>query len=85
MPTPGSSSHRAAGAGSRHPDWYVNLLAHPDQASIELLGREAVAVTPQRLGTADRAPARERIGPPSPASPGIRAGPTASTAVIRLT
>src|SRR5512139_1102806 len=26
----------ASGGGSQHPDWYVNLMAHPDRASVEL-------------------------------------------------
>ncbi|WP_211358048.1 nitroreductase family deazaflavin-dependent oxidoreductase [Amycolatopsis cihanbeyliensis] len=51
----------ASGGGSQHPDWYVNLMAHPDRASIELPGREAVAVRPHRLEGADREQAWQRI------------------------
>jgi F420H(2)-dependent quinone reductase len=36
-------------------------MAHPDQASIELPGRDAVPATPHRLDGADRAPAWQRI------------------------
>jgi len=51
----------ASGGGSRHPDWYVNLMAHPGQASIELPGRATVPVTPHRLDGADRERAWQRI------------------------
>src|ERR671916_9975 len=50
-----------SGGGSRHPDWFVNLMAHPERASIELPGRDAVPVTPQRLDGAERDEAWERI------------------------
>jgi deazaflavin-dependent oxidoreductase (nitroreductase family) len=56
----------ASGGGSRHPDWYVNLMTHPDQASIELHGSEAVAVRPHRLEGADRAQAWQRIAAAQP-------------------
>ncbi len=51
----------ASGGGRRHPDWYVNLMAHPDRASIELPGRGTVPVTPHRLDGADREQAWQRI------------------------
>ncbi|OLT22090.1 nitroreductase [Actinomadura sp. CNU-125] len=44
----------ASGGGDRHPDWFVNLMARPERASIEMLGRAAVPVTPRRLEGADR-------------------------------
>jgi deazaflavin-dependent oxidoreductase (nitroreductase family) len=50
-----------ASGGHQHPDWYRNLVAHPERASIELPGRDPVAVTPQRLEGADRARAWQRI------------------------
>ena len=56
----------ASGGGSRHPDWYVNLLAHPDRASIELPGHDAVPVTPHRLDGADREQAWQRIAAAQP-------------------
>lgn len=56
----------ASGGGSRNPDWYVNLMAHPDQAAIELPGRDAVPVTPQRLDGADREQAWQRIAAAQP-------------------
>jgi deazaflavin-dependent oxidoreductase (nitroreductase family) len=50
-----------ASGGRRHPDWYLNLMAHPERTSIELPGRDAVPVTEQRLDGADRAQAWQRI------------------------
>jgi deazaflavin-dependent oxidoreductase (nitroreductase family) len=39
----------ASAAGSAHnPDWYYNLMAHPDQVSVELPGRGPVAVVAAR-------------------------------------
>lgn len=51
----------ASGGGNRHPDWYVNLMARPDRASIELPGRGTVPVTPHLLDGDDRARAWQRI------------------------
>jgi deazaflavin-dependent oxidoreductase (nitroreductase family) len=56
----------ASGGGSEHPDWYGNLLAHPDRASIVLPGRDAVPVTPHRLDGADREQAWQRIAAAQP-------------------
>ncbi|MGW0195224.1 nitroreductase family deazaflavin-dependent oxidoreductase [Nonomuraea sp. NPDC003201] len=51
----------ASGGGGRHPDWHANLMAHPERASVELPGRDAVPVTPHRLDGAERAQAWQRI------------------------
>ena len=56
----------ASGGGSQHPDWHVNLMAHPDRASIMLPGGDAVPVTPHQLDGADRAQAWERIAAAQP-------------------
>jgi deazaflavin-dependent oxidoreductase (nitroreductase family) len=50
-----------ASGGRLHSDWYLNLMAHPERASIELPGRDAAPVTPRRLDGADRAQAWQRI------------------------
>jgi deazaflavin-dependent oxidoreductase (nitroreductase family) len=50
-----------SGGGDQHPDWYANLVAHPDRTAVELPGRTAVAVEPQRLDGADRERAWQRI------------------------
>ncbi|MFC5749850.1 nitroreductase family deazaflavin-dependent oxidoreductase [Actinomadura rugatobispora] len=44
----------ASGGGSRNPDWFDNLMAHPEQAAIELPGRDPVPVTPHHLDGAER-------------------------------
>lgn len=51
----------ASGGGSNHPDWYRNLLAHPDRAAIEMHGHDAVPVTPHRLDGTDRERAWQSI------------------------
>src|SRR5688572_26572355 len=32
----------ASGGGTQHPDWYTNLMANPERATVELPGRGAV-------------------------------------------
>ena len=56
----------ASGGGSRHPDWHMNLVAHPDRASIEMPGRDPMPVTPHRLDGADREQAWQRIAAAQP-------------------
>jgi len=51
----------ASGGGKGQPDWYVNLMAHPDRAAIEMHGRDAMPVTASRLDGDDRAQAWQRI------------------------
>lgn len=69
----------ASGGGSQHPDWYVNLMAHPDRASIELPGGDSLPVT--RIGSTDRTVSRRGRAspPPSRATRSTRANPTGST------
>jgi deazaflavin-dependent oxidoreductase (nitroreductase family) len=51
----------ASAAGSaRHPAWYLNLAAHPEQVTIEVGGRK-VAVTAEELHGADRDEAWRQI------------------------
>jgi deazaflavin-dependent oxidoreductase (nitroreductase family) len=51
----------AQGNGSRDPDWYLNLMGHPDRASIELPGRDATPAAPHVLDGAERERAWQRI------------------------
>jgi deazaflavin-dependent oxidoreductase (nitroreductase family) len=44
----------SGGNDDRHPDWYENLMAHADQAKMELAGSVPVPVTPQRLDGTER-------------------------------
>lgn len=55
-----------SGGGSQHPDWFVNLMAHPDQASMELPGNKTVPVTPHRLEGAEREKAWQVIATAQP-------------------
>jgi deazaflavin-dependent oxidoreductase (nitroreductase family) len=75
----------ASGGGSQHPDWHANLMAHPDQAAIELPGRDAVPVTPQRLDGEDRARAWERIVAAQPRYAKYQSKSEREYPVIRLT
>jgi deazaflavin-dependent oxidoreductase (nitroreductase family) len=75
----------ASGGGGRHPDWYVNLMAHPDRASIELPGRDALPVTPHRLDGADRQEAWQRITAAQPRYAKYQRKSDREYPVIRLT
>jgi deazaflavin-dependent oxidoreductase (nitroreductase family) len=75
----------ASGGGSRHPDWYVNLMAHSDQASIELPDRETVPITPHRLDGADREQAWQRITTAQPRYAKYQSKSDREYPVIRLT
>jgi deazaflavin-dependent oxidoreductase (nitroreductase family) len=75
----------ASGGGSQHPDWHVNLMAHPDRASIELPGRDAVPVTPHRLDGADREQAWQRITAAQPRIAKYQSKSDREYPVIRLT
>jgi deazaflavin-dependent oxidoreductase (nitroreductase family) len=75
----------ASGGGSQHPDWYVNMMAHSDQASIELPGRDTVPVTPHRLDGADREQAWQRIAAAQPRIAKYQSKSDREYPVIRLT
>ena len=75
----------ASGGGSRHPDWYVNLMAHPDRASIELPGGDTVPVTPHRLDGADRQQAWQRIAAAQPRIAKYQSKSDREYPVVRLT
>lgn len=75
----------ASGGGSQNPDWYSNLMANPDQASIELPGRDAAEVTPHRLDGADRDEAWQRIAAAQPRLAKYQSKSDREYPVIRLT
>jgi deazaflavin-dependent oxidoreductase (nitroreductase family) len=54
----------AAGA-AKHPDWYHNLAAHPDQVQIETAGRK-LAVIAEQLQGAERQETWQQIAAASP-------------------
>jgi len=75
----------ASGGGGRHPDWHANLMAHPEKASIELPGNEAMPVTPRRLDGPDRAQAWERITAAQPRYGKYQSKSERQYPVVRLT
>jgi len=75
----------ASGGGSQHPDWHVNLMAHPDRASIELPGLDAEPVTPHQLDGADRERAWQRIVAAQPRLGKYQSKSDREYPVIRLT
>ncbi len=75
----------ASGGGSQHPGWYLNLMEHPDQASIELPGRDAVPVAPHRLDGADREQAWQRIAAAQPRIAKYQSKSDREYPVVRLT
>ncbi|HLV71796.1 deazaflavin-dependent oxidoreductase (nitroreductase family) [Actinomadura hallensis] len=75
----------ASGGGSRNPDWFANLMAHPERASMELPGQETVPVTPQRLEGADREAAWRRIAEAQPRIAKYQSRSDRQYPVVRLT
>ncbi|GAA2639156.1 nitroreductase/quinone reductase family protein [Actinomadura fulvescens] len=75
----------ASGGKTRHPDWHLNLMGRPDQASVELPGREAVAVTPQVLHGAEREQAWKSITAAQPRYAKYQSKTDREYPVVRLT
>lgn len=75
----------ASGGGSHHPDWHANLMTHPDRASIELPGRDAIPVTPHELDDTDRDEAWRRITAAQPRYAKYQSKSDREYPVIRLT
>jgi deazaflavin-dependent oxidoreductase (nitroreductase family) len=74
-----------ASGGVRHPDWYRNLMASPERASVEVPGGDPVAVAPLRLDGADRARAWRRITAAQPRYAKYQRNPDREFPVVRLT
>jgi deazaflavin-dependent oxidoreductase (nitroreductase family) len=74
-----------ASGGRLHPDWYLNLMAHPERASIELPGRDPVPATPKRLDGAARAQAWQRITAAQPRYAKYQRKTDREFPVVRLT
>lgn len=75
----------ASGGGDRNPDWYTNLVAHPDRAAVELYGSEPVPVTPRRLEGAEREAAWQHIAAAQPRIAKYQAKSDREYPVVRLT
>src|SRR5437016_3573077 len=66
----------SAGGSARHPAWYHNIAAHPDQVWVEFGGRQ-LRVTPTQLDGDARTQAWQRITQLQHATPGTSRKPTA--------
>jgi deazaflavin-dependent oxidoreductase (nitroreductase family) len=75
----------ASGGGSEHPDWHGNLTTHPDEASIELPGREPLPVRPEVLEGAAREEAWQKIATAQPRIAKYQEKSARQYPVIRLT
>ncbi|MFD4460526.1 nitroreductase family deazaflavin-dependent oxidoreductase [Nocardia sp. NPDC058480] len=75
----------ASGGKDGHPDWFLNLMANTDQATVQLPGGDAVAVTPQVLDGAERAAAWEQIAAAQPRYDKYQTKAGREYAVVRLT
>lgn len=75
----------ASGGGSQHPDWHANLMAHPEQASIELPGSDSVPVSAHQLDGPDREQAWQRIAAAQPRIAKYQSKSDRQYPVIRLT
>jgi deazaflavin-dependent oxidoreductase (nitroreductase family) len=73
-----------SGGGDLHPDWFANLVAHPDRTAVELPGKPTVPVTPRRLEGAEREDAWRRITDAQPRLGKYQAKSNRTYPVIRL-
>ena len=73
----------SAGGSARHPAWYHNIAAHPDQVWIEFGGRQ-LRVTPTQLDGDARAQAWQRITQSQPRYAGYEQKTDRAIPVIRL-
>lgn len=71
------------GGSSRHPNWYVNLRAHPDQVWIEVAGR-SVQATVEKLEGPGRDTAWQRITASQPRFAGYQRKTARVLPVVRL-
>lgn len=75
----------ASGGDSRNPGWYVNLLANPERASIELPGEQPRPVTPETLSGAERDRAWEMIAEAQPRIAKYQSKTDRTYPIVRLT
>lgn len=74
-----------SGGGTSNPDWHANLMAHPEQTTIELPGRDPLPVRPQQLEGAAREEAFGRIVAVAPRIGKYQAKSARQYPVVRLT
>ncbi|ADB48947.1 nitroreductase/quinone reductase family protein [Conexibacter woesei] len=75
----------ASGGGSRNPGWYVNLVANPERASIELPGAQPCSVTSETLTGAERDEAWAMIAESQPRIAKYQAKSDRAYPIVRLT
>jgi len=73
----------SAGGSARHPAWYHNIAAHPDQVWVEFGGHQ-MRVTPTQLEGDARAQAWQRITQRQPRYAGYERKTDRAIPVIRL-
>jgi deazaflavin-dependent oxidoreductase (nitroreductase family) len=74
----------SAGGSARHPSWYHNMAAHPDQIWVEMEGRQ-VRVTAEQLEGERRQEAWQRIVASQPRYAGYQQKTDRVLPVLRLT
>ena len=74
----------SAGGSARHPAWYHNIAAHPDQVWVEFGGQQQLRVTPAQLDGDARAQAWQRITQEQPRYAGYEQKTDRTIPVIRL-
>lgn len=75
----------ASGGGSQHPDWYANLMARPEGASVEFHGSDPVPVTPHRHEGSAREQAWQHIAAAQPRIAKYQSKSDREYPVVRLT
>jgi deazaflavin-dependent oxidoreductase (nitroreductase family) len=71
------------GGAARHPSWYHNVMAHPDQVWVEVAGH-SLPVTVEQLDGARRDEAWQRIITSQPRFDGYRKKTARALPVLRL-
>lgn len=71
------------GGAARHPSWYHNVMAHPDQVWVEVAG-QSLPVTVEQLDGARRDEAWQRIIASQPRFDGYRKKTARALPVLRL-
>ncbi|TCJ99298.1 nitroreductase family deazaflavin-dependent oxidoreductase [Nocardia alba] len=74
----------ASGGKNGHPDWFLNLMGHPEQATVQLPDSAPVAVSAHVLDGADRAAAWDDITAAQPRYGKYQAKAGREYAVVRL-
>jgi deazaflavin-dependent oxidoreductase (nitroreductase family) len=74
----------SSGGSARHPSWYHNIAAHPDQVQAEVGGQQ-YQVTAEQLEGDERAQAWKTITESQPRYAGYQQKTDRSIPVIRLT